>query len=92
MSSAVMVTTMMVLSGETRLLKLLHRWKLSTASRILKRCRQLAHLGGLLGVSTVRGILRNLVEPVCDLREHLAELVRILLLQLGQLIQNNGCW
>lgn len=75
-----MVTAMMVVSGETSLLELLQRGELAPGCRILKRCCELIQLGGLRGVSTVGGVLSSLLEPVCDLREHLAKLVRTLLL------------
>ena len=91
MSTAMMVTAVMMRPGETRLLELLRRRQLSARSRILKRCRELTQLCSLLGVATVGGSLSSLVEPVSDLREDLAELARILLLQLRKLIQKKGC-
>jgi len=89
--STAMVTAVMMRPGETRLLELLRRGQLSARSRILKRCRELTQLCSLLGVSAVGGSLSSLVEPVSNLREDLAELSWILLLQLRKLVQKKSC-
>src|SRR5579871_5387057 len=82
-----MTTAVMMMPGETRLLELLDGRQLSARRRVLKGCRELIQLGGLRGISIVGRVLSRLLEPGRDLRQHLAESRRVLLLELGKLIE-----
>jgi hypothetical protein len=81
-----MMTAVMMMSGETGLLELLRCGQRSAGSGSLKRRRELTQLGSLEAVSNVGCVLSGLIKPACDFCEHLAELARILLLHLRQLI------
>jgi hypothetical protein len=78
-----MVTAMMGVPGETGLLELLCRGERSARSSLLERRCEVIQLAGFRAVAHVAGILSSLLDAVRDLRDGLAKLTRIVLLQLG---------
>ena len=86
----VVSAVVMMMSGKTGLLEILRGGDLSAIGRVLELGSQGAQLRGLRGIAGTGSRLRRLCQVVGNLSHNLAELRRVLLLDLLQLIHEAG--